>query len=97
LQFSAIISRCKLHLGCDSGPLHLAWALDVPSLTLYRNYKELKSWIPQSPKHEAILVECSCIGKKHPKCASKGEAGCLAKITEEEVFAKLSTMFEQGC
>ncbi len=96
-QLSAIISRCKIHLGCDSGPLHLAWALDIPSLSLCRNYKELKSWIPQSPKHKAILVECSCIGKKHPECASQNESACLGKITEEEVFAKLSAMYERGC
>ncbi len=96
-QLSAIISRCRLHLGCDSGPLHLAWALDIPTLSLCRNYRELKSWIPQTSKHEAILVECPCIGKKHPECASKGESECLAKITEEEVFAKLSAMFERGC
>jgi len=95
-QLSAIISRCRLHLGCDSGPLHLAWALNIPTLTLCRNYKELKSWIPQSPKHEAILAECSCIGKKHPMCAPKGESACLAKITEVEVFAKLSAMFDRG-
>lgn len=95
-QLSAIISRCRLHLGCDSGPLHLAWALNIPTLTLCRNYKELKSWIPQSPKHEAILAECSCIGKKHPMCAPKGESVCLAKITEVEVFAKLSAMFDRG-
>lgn len=96
-HLSAIISRCAVQLGSDSGPLHLVWALDIPSLTLYRNYQGLEAWIPKDPKHEAILVDCSCIGKKNPECASQGEARCLGEITEEEVFAKLSAMFERGC
>ena len=30
-----VISRCALLIGNDTGPTHMAWALNVPSITLF--------------------------------------------------------------
>ena len=38
-QFAALLVRCRVHVGCDSGPLHLAMALGVPTVALFRRHR----------------------------------------------------------
>src|SRR5215471_15509861 len=35
-QLAAVLSRCRVHLGPDSGVLHLAFALGVPTVSFFR-------------------------------------------------------------
>ncbi len=45
-HLAAILQRCRLHIGADSGALHLAMALGVPTLTVFREYPGLQEWVP---------------------------------------------------
>ena len=50
------ISRAKMFVGHDSGPLHIAGALDIPILGLYLP-SEFKRTYPQGPKFGRYIVK----------------------------------------
>src|SRR6185369_8622862 len=43
MQLAALLSRCRLHVGPDSGVLHLAVALGVPTVSFFREQGAWKS------------------------------------------------------
>jgi heptosyltransferase-1 len=84
-DLAAILRRCRLHVGADSGVLHLAAALDVPTVAIFRDYPGTKEWLPQGFGHRHLLAPCPCANSTPPPCAPKGEALCLAQITPQRV------------
>jgi ADP-heptose:LPS heptosyltransferase len=85
-ELAAVLQRCRLHLGGDSGVIHLATALGVPTLALFRDYAGTK-WLPRGPSHRHLMAPCPCGDVKDPPCAAKAEAQCLAGITPAQVLA----------
>jgi ADP-heptose:LPS heptosyltransferase len=84
-QLAAILQRCRLHIGADSGVLHLAVALGVPTLSVFREYAGLKEWAPAGEPHEYIAVHCRCISEKRDDCQRAGKSSCLAGISPQQV------------
>jgi len=54
-QLSAALERCRLHIGADSGVLHLAMALGTPTLGVFRQYDGLNEWLPRGEQHRALV------------------------------------------
>jgi heptosyltransferase-3 len=88
-QLAAALRRCRWHVGADSGALHLAMALGVPTLALFRQYAGTADWLPRDPAHKHLLAPCPCADTKHPPCAAQNKALCLAQITPAQVLALL--------
>lgn len=83
-----LLSSGVLLLTNDSGPLHLAWALGVPTVSLWGPGTPL-SYGPLGPGHTVInrLVPCSpCLYfTDRPPCG--GVNVCMTSIGEDEVVA----------
>jgi ADP-heptose:LPS heptosyltransferase len=88
-ELAAALQRCRLHMGADSGVLHLALALGVPIVALFRDYAGTAEWLPRGQTHKHLLAPCACANVKDPPCAREGKALCLARITPEQVIALL--------
>jgi ADP-heptose:LPS heptosyltransferase len=88
-QLAAALQRCGLHVGADSGVLHLAMALGVPTVALFREYAGTAEWLPRGHPHKHLLAPCPCANVKDPPCAKEAKALCLARITPEQVVALL--------
>jgi ADP-heptose:LPS heptosyltransferase len=84
-RLAAVLQRSRLHIGGDSGVLHLAMALGVPTLTLARNNAGLEEWMPAGERHRHIMVECLCLKEKRKDCLAAGKSSCLAAITAGQV------------
>jgi ADP-heptose:LPS heptosyltransferase len=84
-RLTALLSQCSLHLGADSGVLHLAMALGLPTISLFRNYPALRGWLPRGPMHRSITVDCACIGQKRAACLTQSVATCLRGIQPDVV------------
>ncbi len=89
-RLAALLQRCRLHIGADSGALHLALALGAPTLTVFRQYSGLTEWIPGGKEHRHLIVDCRCIDENRADCLRAGRAACLASITPGQVC-------EQAC
>ncbi len=51
----AALQNARLYLGCDAGPMHLAVALGVPTLALFRTSHPLR-YAPLGEIHETLLL-----------------------------------------
>ncbi len=86
-QLAAVLERCRLHIGGDSGVLHLAMALGLPTVAIFRDYPAKTEWLPRGPEHQSLFATCPCLGQRKPPCNSRDEPACLAQITPKQVAA----------
>jgi ADP-heptose:LPS heptosyltransferase len=89
-QLAALLQRCRLQIGADSGVLHLAVALSVPTLTVFRQSSGLSQWRPRGKEHRQLIANCRCIDENRTDCLCAGRAVCLASVTPGQVC-------EQAC
>ncbi|MCF7916921.1 MAG: glycosyltransferase family 9 protein [Candidatus Omnitrophica bacterium] len=79
VELASILKKAKLLVSCDSGPVHLAAAVDIPVVVLFRKdmlAKTAKRWGPWNTK--AIIIE------KYS----------LSDITVEEVMEKVRELIK---
>jgi len=88
-QLAGVLTRCRLHVGPDSGVIHLAYALGVPTFSIFRDYAGLKEWMPRGENHLHRIAACRCAGLKEPTCRNAPHARCLADIKPEDVLQAL--------
>lgn len=86
-QIAAAVQRCRVHVGPDSGVVHLAVALGVPTISFFREQGGYKSWLPVGAAHRALTVPCICIDHYSGTCEAQGKADCLATINPAHVAA----------
>jgi len=84
-ELTAALGRCRLHVGADSGVLHLAVAVGRPTISLFRDYHDASAWRPVGAAHRSFSLPCVCVNQPDPPCAAKDRADCLARIEVSEV------------
>lgn len=87
---TALIERCDLLIGNDSGPIHLAAALKIPTVSIFGPSNHLVSR-PLGDKHKVVRKDlpCSpCYGRFSVrfKCKNKNRQECLKSISVEDVL-----------
>jgi len=90
-EFMALIQCCSAFLTNDSGPMHIAAALDIPLLALFGSTNEVKTG--PFPKGQVIHkhVECSpCYKRICPI-----DFRCMKRIGVDEVYEKLMKILEE--
>lgn len=95
-QLAAVLKRCRLHIGPDSGVLHLAVALGVPTISFFREQGAYKSFMPIGPRHQVISMPCGCVDHQDAPCERLGRAECFARIEPTRVAALVSQELEAG-
>ncbi len=83
-QLSALISRCKLFITNDTGPMHIADALGVPIVAVFGPTDPLTT-SPFSNKHTIIRKELECSPCLERICPL-GHHNCMKMIQVDEVF-----------
>ena len=88
LQSAEIIHRCKLFIGNDSGPSHIAAAVEVPVVTIFSSFVFPELWRPWGKKSRIIRrsVPCEFCFAENGKCP-KGTNVCLDTISVNEVLS----------
>jgi ADP-heptose:LPS heptosyltransferase len=59
VQLCAVIQKAALHLSGDTGPLHLAWMLNTPSVSWFRIKHDNLEYLPPPPLHRALMADSS--------------------------------------
>ncbi len=91
-ELAAVLKRCRLHVGGDSGVLHLAVALGLSTVSLFRDYSDASAWIPQGPAHHSLRVPCECVNQRQQLCAAVGRAECLAQVAPTRVASLVQAL-----
>lgn len=87
-EAAALLSASRLFIGADSGLLHIAVALGVPTVSLFGSGRARK-WAPQGNQHRVINKQLPC-----SPCTTFGNTppcpyniACMKQISPEEVIA----------
>ncbi len=95
-ETAAVIARATLVISGDSGVLHLAAGLDVPTVSLFGPGIAAK-WAPQGERHIVINHQLAC-----SPCTKFGttppcpvNARCIREITPDEVMAAIGRLLVQ--
>jgi len=84
--FLAVLGRAAMFVSGDTGPLHFAAGLGVPTVAMFGPTRAVQ-WAPIGERHRSLTGgACTCDGNS-PDCHSARH--CLAEITPERVFAAL--------
>lgn len=97
-QLAAVLARCDLFLGADSGVMHVAASTGVPVIALFgpSNYQAWGPWTPATPSAVVRLgLRCSpCSYTGHSVGARDGcwHRSCMADLQPERVLAAVETL-----
>ncbi|MCY3742148.1 MAG: glycosyltransferase family 9 protein [Candidatus Poribacteria bacterium] len=90
-HLAALISACDVYIGNDTGPMHIASAVDTPVVALFGSTNHIRSG-PYGDKHtivqSGIDLGCNpCHPGRHPGGCGAGSCEVIAGITVEQVLA----------
>lgn len=93
---AALLVRCRWLLGNDSGPIHLATALGVPTVAVF-GPTSARRWGPlpgteASHRVARLKLECApCSNHGGPKCPL-GHHDCLQKLSVDQVLNEVTAV-----
>ncbi len=95
-HLAALISVCDVYIGNDTGPMHIAAAVDTPVVALFGSTNHLRSG-PYGEKHSVVQsgieLGCNpCHPGRHPGGCGVGSCEVIAKITVEQVLDAVEEM-----
>lgn len=91
-HLAAILSRCRLFIGNDSGVMHLAVAAGLPVVAIFgpSNHRAWGPYDPQGNRHRVVRVDLPCSpclyrGQSLGLRYGCGDVKCLKHVTPEMV------------
>jgi lipopolysaccharide heptosyltransferase II len=81
---AALLSRCSSLVSSDTGPLHLATAVQTPVVGLYGSTDPRRTG-PVGIGHRVFIKDLSCVPCEKKQC-TLGTRACMEAITVDEVF-----------
>ncbi len=82
-SFMAVAQQCALYIGNDTGPSHIAAALDVPLICLFSGTNEPSEWGPRGSSVVLIRKRIECEGCGLEIC---GHHSCMRQLDVDAVF-----------
>jgi len=98
MQFSALLARTKLVIANDGGPLHLAVASGVKTVSIFGPVDDrVYGPYPRSQNHKVIktTLPCQPCYQKFKLLPCDNNRQCLREVREEEVFQAAKELLSQ--
>lgn len=87
-ESAAVFARVQLYIGHDSGPMHLAAAVQTPCIGIFSARNQPGIWFPYGKQHRAIYHKVDCAGCGLETCIVERKK-CITSITVEEVLTQV--------
>jgi heptosyltransferase-3 len=87
-ELGALIGHAACFIGMDSVPMHLAAAMNTPTVTLFGPSGD-QEWGPWMVKHRTITHDISCRPCGLDGCGGGKVSDCLMQIQPQTVFASV--------
>ncbi|HAX61309.1 MAG TPA: lipopolysaccharide heptosyltransferase II [Elusimicrobia bacterium] len=95
-QLAASIKRCRVFITNDSGPMHIAAAMNIPVVAIFGPTVKEFGFYPYTKR--SIVIEknlpCRPCGKHGPNKCPQKHFNCMNKITVDEVFSTVKKLYE---
>jgi heptosyltransferase-2 len=90
-ELMVVLSRAKLVISCDSSPVHIANALDVPAITIYTSTSPVYGFYPLKGAYLTPELACSPCSPNPKKCKT-GTYDCVRAVSVEKVLSLCQTL-----
>ncbi|MFC4160493.1 putative lipopolysaccharide heptosyltransferase III [Chitinimonas lacunae] len=92
-QLGALIGRARLFVGVDSAPMHIAAAMQTPTLALFGPSGEIE-WGPWQVEHRLLTSDHPCRPCYRDGCGGGKRSECLEAITLDRVWGAAQELLE---
>jgi len=93
---AAIIKKCVLFIGHDSGPIHLAGAVNTPILGIFSCRNIPNQWVPRGQNKTLLFPDTICAKSINPECINAPEY-CVRTISPERAESELVSLLQKIC
>jgi heptosyltransferase-3 len=87
-ESAAVFHRAVIALGHDSGPMHLAAAVQTPCVAVFSARNPAGVWFPYGKEHQVIYHHVDCEKCGLEVCVVEGKK-CIYSITVDEVLGRI--------
>jgi heptosyltransferase-3 len=87
-ESAAVFARAVAFLGHDSGPMHLAAAVQTPCVAVFAARNIPRVWFPYGDRHKVLYHPVDCAGCGLETCIVEKKK-CITSITVDEVLAQV--------
>lgn len=94
-ESAAAFARARLFIGHDSGPMHLAAAVQTPTVAIFAARNIPRVWFPFGPRHRVLYHRTDCWGCGLETCLIERKK-CLTAISVDEVFAAIQASLAEN-
>lgn len=92
-ELIAVISIYSMYIGVDTGPLHIAAALQIPTIAIFpTKFVKPSEWGPWKTPHLIVRKSTMCKQKCLPNSCPFDD--CLKEISEEDVIEAIKLLKE---
>jgi ADP-heptose:LPS heptosyltransferase len=85
MESAALLSRCSLLIGLDTGTTHLAAAVGVPCVVVQSANSFPGHWDPLGANHSVLRADVPCEGCLLQECPVSGHP-CMKSLSSESVW-----------
>ena len=90
-ESAAAIQHACLFIGHDSGPMHLAAAVQTPCVAIFAARNKPRVWFPYGKQHRVLYHQTDCWGCGLETCIVEKKK-CLTSITVDEVVTEVRAL-----
>jgi heptosyltransferase-3 len=84
-ESAAALAEARIFVGHDSGPMHLAAAVQTPCVAIFAARNIPRVWFPFGEQHRVVYHQVDCMGCGLETCIVEGKK-CILSITVDEVM-----------
>jgi ADP-heptose:LPS heptosyltransferase len=84
-ETAAVLAKAILFLGHDSGPMHLAAAVQTPCVAVFAATRRPAVWFPYGAHHRVIYHDVPCANCWLSECIENRKR-CIASVTVDEMM-----------
>jgi ADP-heptose:LPS heptosyltransferase len=90
-ESAAAFAHARLFIGHDSGPMHLAAAVQTPCVAIFAARNKPRVWFPYGKQHRVVYHQTDCWGCGLETCIAERKK-CITSISVEEVLAEVQAV-----
>jgi heptosyltransferase III len=90
-ESAAVLSYARIFIGHDSGPMHLAAAVQTPCVAIFSARNKPRVWFPYGKQHRVLYHKVDCWGCNLETCIIERKK-CLTSITVDEVLVQVHAL-----
>lgn len=94
-ESAAVLAQAQVFLGHDSGPMHLAAAVQTPCVAIFAARNKPRVWFPYGKRHRVVYHAVECWGCGLETCVVEKKR-CITSITVAEVMKEVRAVLGRG-